>query len=125
MQIRNRVFELVARVEAGDFLGAFEEFYSDDVVMRENAGVPTRGKAANRERERAFVGAIRTIHENRAAAVVVDGNRVAINWNAEYTFADGRRLRFDQIAFQHWENDRVVCEQFYYDSATLASEQAA
>lgn len=55
MPARERVLDLVGRVERGDFLGAFEEFYADDVEMRGNLAPPTIGKEANRERERAFV----------------------------------------------------------------------
>lgn len=119
MPSRERVLDMVQQVEAGEFLKAFEEFYADDVVMQENTGEPTRGKAANREREKGFVGSIREIHLNRADSFVVDGDRVAINWKAAYTFADGTRVNFDQVALQTWKGDRIVREQFYYDSAAL------
>jgi ketosteroid isomerase-like protein len=105
----------------GEFLQAFEEFYDDQVVMRENAGAPTLGKDVNREREKAFAGSIETIHENRAGAVMVDGDRVAIRWLAEYTFRGGARMRFDQVAYQEWQGDRIVSERFYYDPASLAA----
>ena len=119
MPSKERVMELVGRVERGDFLGAFEEFYGDEVVMRENAGAPTVGKAANRERERGFVGSIREIHESRADSVVIDGDRAAINWRAEYTLGDGKRYRFDQVAYQTWRGDHIVEERFFYDPASL------
>ena len=121
MPSKQRVMDLVDRVQRGDLLGAFEEFYADDVVMRENTQPPTVGKAANREREETFVGSIRQIHENRADSVVVDGDRVAINWRAEYTLGDGNRYRFDQVAYQTWDGDHIVDERFYYDSAALAA----
>jgi len=121
MPSKARVQEMIRRVESGDFLGAFEEFYADEVVMQENAGTPTVGKAANREREKGFVGSIREVHLNRADSFAVDGDRVAINWKAVYTFADGTRLSFDQVALQTWEGDRIVRERFYYDPASLAN----
>ena len=120
MPSKDRVLQMIQRVEAGDFLNAFEEFYADDVVMQENAGAPTRGKDANREREKGFVGSIREIHLNRADSFVVDGDRVAINWKAFYTFQDGSRATFDQVALQTWDGDRIVREQFFYDTASLA-----
>ena len=121
MPSKQRVQDLVSLVERGEFLQAFEEFYDDDVVMQENAQPATAGKAANREREKAFVGSIETIHENRAGAVMVDGDRVAIRWQAEYTFRGGARMRFDQVAYQEWRGDRIVSERFYYDPASLAA----
>jgi ketosteroid isomerase-like protein len=67
------------------------------------------------------VGGIREIHENRAESVVIDGDRVAIRWNAAYTFADGSRVRFDQVALQRWSGDRIVEETFFYDPTALAA----
>ena len=117
----DRVRELVQLVEAGKFLEAFEEFYAEDVVMQENGQAPYVGKAAARAKEEAFVSAIRTLHESRAASVIVADDRAAINWHAEYTFADGSRLRFDQVAYQTWRDGRIVYERFFYDPGTLAS----
>lgn len=121
MPSRARVQELIHRVENGDFLGAFEEFYADEVIMQENTGEPTIGKAANREREKGFVGSIREVLVNRADSFVVDGDRVAINWKAVYTFGDGSRVKFDQVSLQTWAGDRIVREQFYYDTASLGA----
>jgi ketosteroid isomerase-like protein len=113
-----RVAALVGLVEQGRWLEAFEEYYAEDVVMQENLELPTVGKAAARRKEERFVGAIRS-HESRAASVIVDGDRVAIHWNAEYTFTDGSHMRFDQIAHQLWRDGRIVHERFFYDPGTL------
>ena len=117
---RNRVHELVARVEAGEPLAAMEEFYADDVEMRENLNPPTVGKEANLERERAFFGTI-TLHSNHAAAVVADGDRSAINWILEFTGGDGIRYRLDQLALQEWRDGKIVHERFVYDPTTIAA----
>lgn len=115
----DNVRALVSLVEQGRFLEAFEEFYAEDVTMQENAQPPVVGKPAARRKEEQFVGAIRTLHESRAVSVLVTGDRAAIHWNAEYTFADGSRMRFDQIAHQVWRDGRIVSERFFYDPATL------
>lgn len=116
--VAERVGALVRLVELGRWLEAFEEFYAEDVVMQENLELPTVGKAAAREKEERFVGAVRS-HDTRAASVIVDGDRVAIHWNAEYTFTDGSHMRFDQIAHQVWRGGRIVHERFFYDPGTL------
>ena len=121
MPSRERVQEMVEKVQGGEMLAAFEEFYADDVVMRENVSPPTVGKDANREREKAFVGSIVEIHENCADSVVVDGDHVAIRWKAAYTLGDGNRYRFDQVALQTWRGDRIVEETFFYDPTSLVA----
>jgi ketosteroid isomerase-like protein len=117
---RERVRDLVAHAERWSILEAMDEFYAEDVVMQENLAPPTVGLAANRERERAFVQYVAEVREMRAAAVLVDGNRAVINWHQELVGTDGKRLRFDQLAYQLWENGKIVFERFVYDPASLA-----
>ena len=118
MPTTQRVKDFVSYVEQVRIVEALEKFYDEDVVMQDNAGPPVVGRAANLERERAFFGAI-TVHQMRALSVVVDGDRVTINWLFEYTSKDGRRYRMDQLAYQTWRGDRIVRERFYYDSASI------
>lgn len=125
MPSRQRVQDLISRVQAGDILGAFAEFYADDVAMQENANEPTVGKDANRVREEAFVASVAEVHENRAASFVVDGDRAAIQWVLEFTGQDGVRRRMDQLAYQTWRGDHIVHERFYYDSAAVVAGAAA
>ena len=120
MPSRERVQQLIDYVQQNRIEEAMEEFYADDVVMQENLNPPMVGKAANLERERAFFGAIR-VHQNRAASVVVDGDRSTINWIFEFTGPDGVRHRTDQLAYQRWSGDRIVEERFYYDTGAAAA----
>jgi ketosteroid isomerase-like protein len=120
MPSRQHVQDFIAHVEAGKNIEAIMRFYADDVVMQESNGAATAGKQANLERERAFFGAI-TVHEQRALSVAVDGDRVTINWLFEYTDAERKRWRMDELAYQTWRGDRIVHERFYYDSAALAA----
>ena len=115
----NHLVELVGR---GDVLGAFDTYYADTVSMSENSNPATVGKAENRAREEAFVGSIVEVHENRAAAVLVDEDQVAIHWILDFTNRDGVRLRFSQVALQTWQDGKIIAETFFYDSANLAQK---
>lgn len=117
---RERVHQLIDAVLQGRIMDAMREFYADDVTMQENNNPPTVGKAANLEREEQFVGLIAEVRENRAASVLVDGDRAAINWVAEYVTKNGQRLKFDQITHQTWRNGKIVSERFFYDPTALA-----
>ncbi len=121
MAAHHRVHELVGYVTGGKILDAIEEFYADDVQMQENTAPPTVGKEANRERERAFVASVVEVHENRAEAIVADANRTAIHWVFDFTNAEGRRFRFDQVALQTWRDGKIVRERFFYDPDSLAA----
>jgi hypothetical protein len=98
-------------------MDALAEFYDENVVMQDNQNPPTRGLQANREREEQFVGSIANIHENKALNVVADGDSAVIHWVLDFTNKQGARIRLDQLAFQTWENSKIVHEWFVYDSA--------
>ncbi|GAB4456031.1 MAG: hypothetical protein OHK0029_13240 [Armatimonadaceae bacterium] len=87
--------------------------------MQENLNPPTVGKAAIRALEEAFVASIKEFHGLEVPAVLVDGNRAVIHWIIEFTNTEGKRLRFDEVALQTWENGQIVHERFLYDPATL------
>ena len=53
--------KLNERILQGDILGAFEDFYAEDVVMEED-GKKREGKDANREYEEQFVDALQEFH---------------------------------------------------------------
>ena len=113
------VSQLVAHVTQGKILEAYDALYAENVVMQENNNPPTVGKAANRVREEQFVGSVKELHVNRAANVLVDGNKAVIEWELEFTNQDRVRLKFDQIALQTWENGQITEERFFYDSGSL------
>ncbi len=119
MALKHRVQQLVSYVEQGKILEAIEEFYADDVTMQDNLNPPTVGKPANLARERQFLASVAQVHENRAAAVIVDAPHAAIHWRFDFTGTNGRRMRFDQIAYQTWVGDRIAHERFVYDPGTL------
>ena len=37
----------------------------------------------------------------------------------EFARRDGRATRMEEIAYQRWENDRLIEEQFFYDPSQL------
>lgn len=121
--LRESVAQLIALVTAGQIMPALRRFYSENVVMRDNNGAPTGGLAANLVREEGFVAYIESVQENRAESVTVDeeNNTAAIHWNFAFTGTDGKRLRFNQIALQEWNNGKIVRETFFYDSASIAN----
>ena len=124
MPNRQRVDELIEQVRSGRFIQAFEEFYHQDVSMKENLNPATEGKSANLEREKAWLDSIREFHENKPTFVAVEGDRVALGWLLEYTTKDGQRVRTDQVSIQEWRGDRIARERFVYDPTTVVVKEA-
>ena len=86
MDIRPHVEALNARILSGDILGAFEEYYAEDVVMSENGTEDRVGKDVNRDYEKAFVESLAEFHAGAAETVVVDGLQAATEWFLTYHY---------------------------------------
>jgi ketosteroid isomerase-like protein len=124
MSTRENVQRLISLVEEGKFLEAIQEFYAEDATMQENNAPPRRGLAALLENERRFLGSIKEI-ESRVESFAVDGNRAAINWVFEITNMKGQKLSLDEVAYQLWQDGKIIRERFYYDPAQMAAAATA
>ena len=109
--------ELNDQILAGQIMDAFERFYADDVEMREGSQAPTKGKDANRERERQFVESIAEFHGAGVTASAVDGDTSLSEWWMDVTFKDGSRKKLEQAVVRRWRDGLVTNERFYYDTA--------
>ncbi len=107
--------ELNNRVLQGDILGAFEDFYAEDIVMEEDDNQRV-GKDANREYEEQFVGALQEFHKGEVTAVGIDEeNNVTLSeWDMEFTLEGVGRVHQQQVAVRTWNDDgKVTHEKFY------------
>ena len=116
MTLRARVQELIAYVEQGLFLEAYREFYHNDVAVQENDTAPRLGLASSLEHETCFLETVETFDKINARSFIVDGNRAAIRWNFEATLKGGRRMSRDEIAYQEWDGEKIICERYFFDS---------
>ena len=119
MSIKPQVLDLIALVEHGKMLEAMTKYYGENVAMQENVSPPTVGFAENYAREQAFYGSLKAL-KFTLVSVVVEDNRAVINWVFDYTTADGKQYRMDEIAIQTWRNGKIVHERYIYDTASLA-----
>ena len=119
MSIKSHVLGLIELVENGRMLEAMTRYYGENVAMQENTSPPTVGFTENYARESAFYGSLKALKFTRVA-VLVEGNRAVINWVFDYTTADGKQYRMDEIAVQTWENGKIVHERYVYDTGSLA-----
>lgn len=109
----------IARVEANAHAEAIEEFYAPAASMRENNAAPRVGRDDLVAHERKVLARARSVRSQCVRPVFVSGDRVVIRWIFEFEWQDGRRTRMEELAYQRWEGDRIVEEQFFYDPAQL------
>ncbi|MCW5702378.1 MAG: nuclear transport factor 2 family protein [Bradyrhizobium sp.] len=118
MPSRERVDEFIAVVESGDHVGAIERYYTEDASMQENAAPPRLGRDLLVAHEKAALSRMSSV-DSKCLSSVVEGDRVAIHWNFVLTEKSGKVRRFDEIALQEWQGDRIFRERFFYDPATI------
>lgn len=112
--VKEKVSHLNELILAGKALEGFELYYDDNVVMQENEGVPTIGKAANRDREIEFFGSITEFREGKVLDVATGDDVSFVKWSYDYTHKDWGVRKYTQVSVQHWRNGKIVKEQFFY-----------
>ena len=124
MPTREQVRRFIDAVVTGNHADAIARFYTDDATMQENTAEPRRGLAHLVDRERKVLDKVASVVTHQPDAVVIDGDRVAIHWIFDFTLADGRTRRVDEVALQTWRGDKIASERFFYDPVAAAVQPA-
>jgi hypothetical protein len=112
--LKEKITELNQLVLAGKALDAFEKFYHPKVAMQENENAPTLGKDANRQREIEFFSSITEFRGAEVRGVAVGDNLSTVIWHYDYTHKDWGVKKYTQVSVQHWEDGKIIKEQFFY-----------
>ena len=113
--LQESVADLNARILQGDILGAFEDYYADDVVMIDQGMPPREGKDVNRAYEEAFVNGLTEFRGAEVKAVGIDeeAGKALVEWFFDFTHADYGSQTYDQVAVQTGKDGKIVEERFY------------
>lgn len=116
MVLKEKVEALNSQILKGDILGAFDNFYADDVVMQDNNNEPRKGKQECRQYEEQFVNNLQDVHDVKVEKVAVNevDNTAMVEWLFDMTFKNGERDRRHQVAVQEWKDGKIIGEKFYY-----------
>ena len=116
MNLQQRLNDLFGYIQQGKVIEAMNEFYDNNTVMQDNANPPTKGLAANIEREKQFGSAVK---EWKGFAVMASGvgdsvtfYEAALDWIA----TDGTPVHREQVSVAKWKNGKIVHERFFYDT---------
>ncbi|NJL12326.1 MAG: nuclear transport factor 2 family protein [Microscillaceae bacterium] len=109
--------DLYQMINSGQLLDAFDKYYHPEVVMVEATGDTREGKATCRVYEEKFLGSIQEFHGAGVLGITAneDEQTTMVESWMEVTFADGNRVKLEQVAVQRWEGDHITHERFYFN----------
>lgn len=114
--LQQRLNDLIGHIHQGKIIEAMNEFYDKDAVMQDNANPPTRGLAANIEREKQFLSGVKEWKGFTVTATGGGENATFYESAMDFITTEGRAVHLEQVAIAKWENGKIVHERFYYDT---------
>ena len=98
------------------------EIYAQECSSIEPGAGPAahvQGLPALEEKIQNWLSMVESEHWS-ARNVLVKGNTICIEWQAELKMRDGRVLTLDEVAVHEVRGGKIVAERFYYDPSVLA-----
>jgi len=114
--LQQRLNDLLGYIRQGKIIEAMNEFYDKDTVMQDNANPPTKGLAANIEREKQFMSGVK---EWKGFTVTTSGVGDYVTFyesTSDFVTTGGVLVHLEQVAVAKWKNGKIVQERFYYDT---------
>jgi hypothetical protein len=114
----------IARVEENAHAEAVDEFHAKNSSMQENQLPPRIGRAHHVSHERAVLAKAKSMNSTCIRPVLINGDIVVIRWVFEFVWLNDSVTRMEEIAYQRWDGERIVEEQFFYDPAQRTPKSA-
>ena len=114
--LQQRLNNLFDYIRQGKVIDAMGEFYDNDTVMQDNANPPTKGLAANIEREKQFLSGVKEWKGFTVTASGVGDNVTFYESTMDFIATNGQPVHLEQVAVAKWSNGKIVHERFYYDT---------
>ena len=116
--LQQRLQDLLNHIRQGKIIEAMNEFYDKDTVMQDNANPPTKGLAANIEREKQFMSGVKEWKGFTVTASGVGDNVTFYESTSDFVTTGGVPGHVEQVSVAKWKNGKIVHERFYYDTGT-------
>jgi ketosteroid isomerase-like protein len=114
--LQQRLQDLLNHIRQGKIIEAMNEFYDKDTVMQNNANPPTKGLAANIEREKQFMSGVKEWKGFTVTASGVGDNVTFYESTSNFVTTGGQPVHLEQVSVAKWKNGKLVHERFYYDT---------
>jgi hypothetical protein len=112
--------QFIALVEENAHADAIEAFYAPNASMQQDQSVPCVGRNTLVANERRALARAKRVVSKCVRPVFLSEYEVVIRSIYEFQWLDGTVTRMVELAYQRWEGECSVEEQFFHDPAQLA-----
>lgn len=114
--LRQRLQDLHNHIRQGKIIEAMNEFYDTDTIMQDNANTPTKGLAANIEREKQFMSGVKEWKGFNVTASAAGDNVTFYEAVVDFVATNGQYVHMEQVSVAKWKDGKIMHERFYYDT---------
>jgi ketosteroid isomerase-like protein len=114
--LQQRLQGLHDHIRNGKIIEAMNEFYDKDTMMQDNANPPTKGLAANIEREKQFMNGVKEWKGFNVTASAAGDNVTFYECTMDFIATNDQPVHMEQVSVAKWRNGKIVHERFYYDT---------
>lgn len=123
MPTSKRVEDFIAKVETNKHAEAMEAFYAENASIQENQTKPRIGKVNLIENERNLLAQAKKVNSKCIRPVLINGDHVVIKWKFQFIWLNDTITEIEEVAFQLWEDEHILQEQFFYDPAQMVPKK--
>ena len=121
MSYLEKAQDLYAMIGQGQMAEAIDKYSADDITLIEGNGDTFQGKETQKGRlvewqsgiEEYYGGGVSSVTANEEAGVTT-----VESWT-DLKMKGGERMKFEEVAVQNWEGDKIVRERFYFNAVGM------
>ena len=124
MPTADKLARFIARLEQSAHAQATQEYYHLGATMQENTAATRVVLEALVANEARVLSRVKSVVSKCVGPVFVNGDHVVIRWTFKFEGMDGSIRELEELAYQQWQGERILVEQFFYDPAQFVPKPA-
>ena len=111
--LKEKLDDLNNMILKGQILESMDRYYHPDCVVVEKNDVVATGLQEAKDREAELFKGVEAWLKSEIIATAVGENVTMTEWHYEYKHRDFGHKKFDQVAVQHWKDEKIIRDRFY------------
>ncbi len=113
MTLEEKLNDLNSMILKGEILESMGKYYHADCVVIEKNEVVAKGLQQAKDRESSVFEGVEAWLKSEIKSTAVGENVTMTEWHFEYQHKDLGHKKFDQVAVQHWQDEKIISDRFY------------